>query len=106
MPGPNICVTLNTQDNEPNIISTLVADIVLLLIMLLGLHRLYGHGGGTFRLGRLLWKQVRFYLSMVLTLLSFTHVFSVPKGVIWLLVAAIAEIPPVVSPARFLLRFI
>jgi hypothetical protein len=33
----------------------------------------------------------------VLILSSSTHVLSIPKGVIWLLVAAIAEIPPVVS---------
>jgi hypothetical protein len=97
MPDPNTCVTLNTQGNEPNVISTLVTDIVLLLIMLIGLYRLQCHGGGTFRLGRLLWKQVKLYLAMVLVLSLFTYVFSVPKGVIWLLVAAIAEIPPVVS---------
>jgi len=106
MPDSNICMTLNTQGNKTNFISILVTDIVLLLIMLVGLHRLHCHGGGTFRLGRVLWKQVRFYLGVVLILSSFTHVLSIPKGVIWLLVAAIAEIPPVVSPAHFLLRFI
>jgi hypothetical protein len=71
--------------------------------MLLGLRCLHCHGGGTFRLGRVLWKQVRFYRGVVLILSSFTDVPSIPKGVIWLLVAAIAEIPPVVSPAHFLL---
>jgi hypothetical protein len=106
MPDLKLCMTLNILGNKANIISTLVADIVLLLIMLLGLHRLHCHGGGTFRLGRVLRKQVRFYLGVVLILSSSTHVPSIPKAVIWLLVAAIAEIPPVVSPAHFLLHFI
>jgi hypothetical protein len=33
-------------------------DFVLLVIMLFGLLRLRRRGGGTFGLGRLLWKQV------------------------------------------------
>jgi hypothetical protein len=48
---------LNTEDNKPNIIVTLVADIVLLLVVLIGLFRLL-HDSGSFDLGRLLWKQV------------------------------------------------
>jgi hypothetical protein len=37
-----------------------VTDIILLLIMFVGLLRLRRrHGGGTFGLARLLWKQVR-----------------------------------------------
>jgi hypothetical protein len=38
--------------------SLLVTDMFLLLIMLVGLLRLRRDGGGTFDLGRLLWKQV------------------------------------------------
>jgi hypothetical protein len=37
-------------------------DIILLLIMFVGLLRLRRHGGGTFGLARLLWKQVRWLL--------------------------------------------
>jgi len=50
---------LNTEENKPNIIVTLVTDIVLLLIVLIGLLRLLRNSGGSFSLGRLLWKQVR-----------------------------------------------
>lgn len=52
------CVVLNTEDNKPNIIVTLVADIVLLLVVLIGLFRLLHDSSGSFNLGRLLWKQV------------------------------------------------
>ena len=44
------------------IISQLGADIVLLVVMLIGLLRMARRGTGTFSLGRLgvlLWKQVR-----------------------------------------------
>ncbi|KAH9964987.1 hypothetical protein BC827DRAFT_1153903 [Russula dissimulans] len=63
------------RKNKSAIIAMLVADIALLLIMLIGLLRIRHSGGGRFDLGRLLWKQ----------------------GVIYLLVATIAEITPVVS---------
>jgi len=63
------------RNNKSAIIAMLVADIALLLIMLIGLLRIRHRGGGRFDLGRLLWKQ----------------------GVIYLLVATIAEITPVVS---------
>ena len=49
---------LNTEDNKPNIIITLVADIVLLIVVLIGLFRLLHDSSGSFGLGRLLWKQV------------------------------------------------
>lgn len=35
-----------------------VTDIALLLIMLVGLFRLRCHGGGTFGLAQVLWRQV------------------------------------------------
>ncbi|KAH9984831.1 hypothetical protein BJV77DRAFT_1035671 [Russula vinacea] len=66
------CVLDHTESNKPNIIVTLVTDIVLLLMMLVGLFRLRRYGAGT--LGQLLWKQ----------------------GVIWLFLATIAEVTPVV----------
>ena len=46
-----------------------VSDIALLLIMFVGLFRLRLRGGGTFGLARLLWKQVRWWLSFA-TMLS------------------------------------
>jgi hypothetical protein len=57
-----------------NTITTLVTDIALLLIMLIGLLRLGFHEPGVYGLGRLLWRQ----------------------GIVWLFIATIAEIPPVV----------
>ncbi|KAH9992062.1 hypothetical protein BJV77DRAFT_1004422 [Russula vinacea] len=67
------CIVPNTEANKPNIIVTLITDFVLLLVMLIGLFRLL-RGSGSFALGYLLWKQ----------------------GVIWLLIATIAEVPPTV----------
>jgi hypothetical protein len=49
---------LNSERNKTNVIVTLIADIVLLLIVLIGLLRLLYDGSGSFALGRLLWKQV------------------------------------------------
>jgi len=66
------CVVVNNQSCKPTIIMTLTNDTVLLLIMLVGLVRLRCRGGGKFGLGSLLWKQ----------------------GVIWLVLATVAEVPP------------
>ena len=41
------------------VVTSLITDILLLLIMLIGLLRMRIEGGGTFSLGRILWKQVR-----------------------------------------------
>lgn len=68
------CIVLNTEKTKPSIIVTLITDIFLLLIVLIGLLRLLHDSGGSFALGRLLWKQ----------------------GVIWLLIATVAEVPPTV----------
>jgi hypothetical protein len=43
------------------VIGSLVFDIGLLLIMLIGLLRLRCEEGGAFALGRILWKQVRWW---------------------------------------------
>jgi len=67
-----MCAVLNIESNKLNIIVTVITDITLLLIMLVGLLRLRRYGAGTFGLGRLLWKQ----------------------GVIWLFLATIAEVTP------------
>ncbi|KAI0277121.1 hypothetical protein BGY98DRAFT_981948 [Russula aff. rugulosa BPL654] len=53
------CIVVNTEKNKPSIVVTLITDVVLLLIVLIGLLRLFHDGGGSFALGRLLWKQVR-----------------------------------------------
>lgn len=73
-PGVDACVVVNLRITELNILVSLCTDIILLLIMFFGLLRLGFHECSTFGLGRLVWKQ----------------------GVIWLLVAAIAEILPAV----------
>lgn len=57
------CIVPNTEANKPNIIVTLITDFVLLLVMLIGLFRLL-RGSGSFALGYLLWKQVRWGLFL------------------------------------------
>jgi hypothetical protein len=51
------CVVTNVETSQPSLISLFVTDFLLLLIMLAGLLRF--RRGGTFRLGHLLWRQVR-----------------------------------------------
>lgn len=95
------CVALNSETNKPSIIVTLITDIVLLLIVLIGLLRLLHDSGGSFALGRLLWKQVG--LGRILFSESqFIYLFPLPKGVIYLLIATVAEVTPTVCPASFL----
>jgi hypothetical protein len=53
-----MCDILNSESSKLNIIVTVITDITLLSIMLIGLLRLRRYGVGTFGLGRLLWKQV------------------------------------------------
>jgi hypothetical protein len=50
---------INFESTKLAAFAVLIANIVLLLIMLVGLIRMRSDGGGTFSLGRLLWKQVR-----------------------------------------------
>jgi hypothetical protein len=92
---------LNTEENKANIIVTLITDIALLIMVLVGLLRLHG-GGGSFALGRLLWKQVGWGDSSSPWCSRFTDLLSFLKGVIWLLIATVAEVPPTVSTATFL----
>ncbi|KAN0118812.1 hypothetical protein V8E52_004923 [Russula decolorans] len=73
-PETDACVLLNAETSKPNIISSLVTDVVLLLIMLAGLVRLRIGKNGPFGLARILWNQ----------------------GLIWLLLATVAEVPPTV----------
>ncbi|KAI9458088.1 hypothetical protein F5148DRAFT_1287501 [Russula earlei] len=73
-PALKVCFILNSEISKPNIIVTLISDIFLLLTMLGGLMDLRRLGGGTFGIGRLLWNQ----------------------GVIWLVIAIIAEATPMI----------
>ena len=56
-----ICIITNISSTNINLITTLVTDVVLLLIMLIGLLRLGFHEPGVYGLGRLMWKQVRMF---------------------------------------------
>jgi len=74
VPTELTCVVYNSTENALTLISMAVADIVLLLMMLVGLLRLRYHGCATSGLTHLLWKQ----------------------GLIWTAVATVAEVPPAV----------
>ena len=65
--------------------------------MFFGLLRLGFHERGAFALGRLLWKQVGYWFFSLAVVFSAYIVALIHKGVIWLLVATIAEVPPAVS---------
>ena len=58
VPTQSVCEVLNSEGSKNNVTATLVADVVLLLIMLVGLIRLRLHGNTMFGLGRVLWSQV------------------------------------------------
>ena len=91
------CVAPNLHISELNILVTLGTDILLLLIMFFGLLRLGFHERRAFGLGRLLWKQVGYRFFSLVVVLSAYAVIHIRKGVIWLLVATIAEALPAVS---------
>ena len=85
---------LKFEATKPTVFASLLTDVVLLLIMLIGLLRLRLGAGGTFDLGRLLWNQVRWWLFSlaVIHAISLMGIFT-RKGIIWLLIATIAEVP-------------
>ncbi|KAI9436540.1 hypothetical protein F5148DRAFT_936292 [Russula earlei] len=68
------CYLSNTLDSKLNLMTSLAADIVLLLIMLVGLLRWRLQEGGMPNIARFLWKQ----------------------GLIWLLIATFSYVPTVV----------
>ncbi|KAH9974555.1 hypothetical protein BGW80DRAFT_1444701 [Lactifluus volemus] len=68
------CVLSNSDTAKLNFIATLATDTILFLMVLAGLLHLRLQGGGMFSLGDFLWKQ----------------------GLIWFLLAAVAEVPPTV----------
>ena len=77
-----------------NIMGSLFADIALLLIMLIGLFRLH-FGSGAIGLERVLRNQVR-WLRFLLWCSKFTDLIFIRKGLVWLLLAIVCEIPPAV----------
>jgi hypothetical protein len=54
-------VVLNVESNKLTMIVILATDVILLSTMFVGLLRLRRGGGDAFALGRLLWKQVRWW---------------------------------------------
>ncbi len=65
------CLIVNLHISELNILVALATDIILLLIVFFGLLRLGFHERSAFGLGRLLWKQVRYWrflLAMVFSI--------------------------------------
>jgi len=66
------CIVTNIEDSKLGLLVTIVTDIVLLLIMVVGLLYLHRYGNWRFGLAGLLRKQ----------------------GVFWLLLAMVTEIPP------------
>ncbi|KAI0294359.1 hypothetical protein BC826DRAFT_341327 [Russula brevipes] len=68
------CVNENTRNNTLSLVVTVVTDISLLFLMLVGLLRMRYHAGSKFGLSQLLWKQ----------------------GLFWLFFATAAEVPPAV----------
>jgi hypothetical protein len=65
--------------------------------MLIGLLRLGFHEPGVYGLGRLMWRQVRVFALLSSRSSLSTYTLPVRKGIIWLLLATIAEIPQAVS---------
>ena len=98
-----ICVPLNIESNKLTVIAMFTVDIVLALMMLIGLLRLRGRGGGMLDLGRLLWKQVSAGGGAVSLWCSrSSNTFSVREGLIWLLIATAAGLTSVASTASLL----
>jgi len=53
-----MCEMTNIHSTKLNMITTLITDIALLLIMLIGLFRRGFNEPGVFEMGRLMWRQV------------------------------------------------
>jgi hypothetical protein len=73
--------------------------------MLIGLFRMRLRAGGAFGLGRFLWSQVRWWkFSPAVILPNLPMLIPVHQGLIWFLIATVAEVPPVVRLAILLDR--
>jgi hypothetical protein len=86
----------NIETTKHTVIMSLVTDIVLLVTMLLGLFRMCVRLGGRFGLGDFLWKQVGGNSPPSLSYPTFSNALFTCEGVIWLLLATVAEVPPTV----------
>ena len=84
------------HDGTHNFVITLISDTILLLTVLVGLFRLNRGIRGSIGVGRLLWNQVRLFCFASWALDPTIGFITASKGVIWLLLAAAVEIPPVV----------
>lgn len=82
----------------PNTLVRLATNIILLVIMFIGLLSNHLYESGTYSLGRLLWKQVGCHRFTLLEKWCSPSVdmFPVLKGLIWLLIATIADVLPAV----------
>ena len=65
--------------------------------MLVGLFRLRSDSIGIGGLARVLWRQVILVLASCGSFNSLIYIFHFGKGIIWLLLAMMAEVPPMVS---------
>ena len=62
---------VNFDSNKITVVASLVTDVALLLIMLIGLLRLRLTAGGALSLGRILWNQVQWWqLSLTVVFLN------------------------------------
>jgi len=57
-PEATTCTLLNIETTKLAVISTLVTDVVLLLLMAIGLFRMHRGADSVPALGRILWKHV------------------------------------------------
>jgi hypothetical protein len=65
IPGFDTCNTANAERDKVAILIMFAIDVIVVLVMFVGLLRLRGQGGGMLELGRLLWKQVRWWQFLV-----------------------------------------
>ena len=96
MSGPG-CVLPNLHIIKLNILVSLAGNVSTLLIMSFGLLRLGYHDREAFGLGRLMWKQVGYLCFSLAVVFSAHMVARIHEGVIWLLIATIADVLPAVS---------
>jgi hypothetical protein len=86
--GFDTCTLPDVERAKHAAIMAFVVDLVMALTMFFGLLRSRGRAGGMFDLGRLLWKQVRGSdCSGGCGTFQYPNIFSIRKGVIWLLCA-------------------
>ena len=102
-PVQQTCTVTNLPSSKPNLIAIPVTDISLLLIMLVGLFRLRSDGMGIVGLAQVLWRQVIPVLASCGSFNSLIYIFHFGKGIIWLLLAMVSEVPPMVGLTNFAL---